>query len=171
MAKDGVKSGKTEGEWIYKENRPSICSDSGLYSFYNTMHALLHLFYNHDLKNKDSSVKDNHLDCNLRYLSRTDQVCAKLIWYGGRATGKTRCIICSISIELRLSHFILIRFWRSQHYQICHWFIWCEHRTRSTLIIIIRMWIGTIGRCGKTFLIYVMELVLIRNSSYQKGLS
>ena len=34
MAKDGAKSGKIEGEWIYKENRPSICSDSGLYSFY-----------------------------------------------------------------------------------------------------------------------------------------
>ena len=114
-------------------------------------------------------IIDRHLDLNLWFLSREHQVCAKLIWYGRRATGKTRCIICSISIELRLSHFILIRFWRSQHYQICHWFIWCEHRTRSTLIIIIRTWIGTIGRCGKTFLIYVMELVLTRNSSYQKG--
>ena len=59
MAKDEVKSGKTEGEWIYKENRPSICSDSGLYSFYTTVHALLHLLYNHDFKNKDFSVNTN----------------------------------------------------------------------------------------------------------------
>ena len=58
MAKDEVKSGKTEGEWIYKENRPSICSDSGLYSFYTT--ALLHFFYNHNFKNKDFSVYTNN---------------------------------------------------------------------------------------------------------------
>lgn len=60
MAKDGVESGKTEGEWIYKENRPSICSDSGLYSFYTTVYPSYISVSITIFENKDFSANTNY---------------------------------------------------------------------------------------------------------------